>query len=536
MDRIAAIWARVSTSEQTSLPDQIARAKDILEKKGFLVPKERILAVDWTSMDLFSCPQFQVLYGWVRHKEIAAIGVLDRDRLQAVPDQRLAFLTECREAGVEWVICQGPPMLEGEMGFLIEHVYAIGKSQQVLRAREGARDGLHDKVTKDRKPSSKHKLHGYKWVGDLRLEPDDEWPVVKLIFDMVMERKTFAAIKKELETRGVFAPKGGQSWERTTIYHIVNNPVYAGRYYGLKRVVVEPKKRHGNTYGNSSTKDLLLDQAVYLPEVEVENPPITWEQFQQIQERRQKNKELAKRNARHDYLLRGVIFCETHYGKSGKPRAYHGRIRGESWVYICPVGGCSRSILNGSEIEDWAKLSTWCLLNLQPDEFYERIVGKPNTTYTEESIHEELRSLDTMDKRNINAETELETRNLLGQEDPEVYRRVKIQLQTQRKWVKERVEALKTELSQIEYHAQAFAVLQEIREKISNRLMNDLSQAEWRNLFIVLNMEIHVRDKNNPASWQGTESHNGEGLPEMDIRWGLPIKAEELGDIVFNSP
>ena len=30
----AAIWARVSTSDQTSLPDQVSRAKEKLEKAG----------------------------------------------------------------------------------------------------------------------------------------------------------------------------------------------------------------------------------------------------------------------------------------------------------------------------------------------------------------------------------------------------------------------------------------------------------------------------------------------------------------------
>ena len=34
MDKIAAIWARISTSDQTSLPDQIARAKEKLEGLG----------------------------------------------------------------------------------------------------------------------------------------------------------------------------------------------------------------------------------------------------------------------------------------------------------------------------------------------------------------------------------------------------------------------------------------------------------------------------------------------------------------------
>jgi len=175
-------------------------------------------------------------------------------------------------------------------------------------------------------------------------------------------------------------------------------------------------------------------------------------------------------------------------------------------------------------------------MNLQPDEFYERIANKVCSTYTQESLNKELRDLEMKYNRNINAETELEGRNLLGQEDPEVYRRLKVQLQAQRTWIKQRKEAINQELAQMGHHVAAIAMLGEIREKVSGRLMHDLSQEEWRELSTSLNLEIHVRDKNNPASYHGAESHNGQEAPEMDIRWGLPLKAETVGDIVFNSP
>jgi hypothetical protein len=74
MGKTGAIWARVSSPGQTSLPDQVARAKEKLESQGYLVPKERILQTDWTSLDLSNCPDFLKLYGWVTRKEIQAIG------------------------------------------------------------------------------------------------------------------------------------------------------------------------------------------------------------------------------------------------------------------------------------------------------------------------------------------------------------------------------------------------------------------------------------------------------------------------------
>ena len=56
--RTGAVWARISTEPQQSLDSQVARAKSELEKRGYIVPPERILKVDWTSLELFHCPQF----------------------------------------------------------------------------------------------------------------------------------------------------------------------------------------------------------------------------------------------------------------------------------------------------------------------------------------------------------------------------------------------------------------------------------------------------------------------------------------------
>jgi len=536
MTKIAAIWARVSSPGQTSLPDQVARAKAKLESEGYNVSPDRVLTVDWTSLDLFNCPEFLRLASWVRRGEIQAIGMLDRDRLHAEPSQRLAFLAECQEASVEWVICQGPPMLEGDWGGLIEHVYTITKKQQVLRAKLGAKDGMHDKVARDRKPTSKHSVSGYRWEGDLRLVPNEDWPTVKLILDMAVKGATYFDIQKELKKRVLPSPKGALVWDRSSIAGIVNNPIYAGRYYALKREVVTPKKRTGNSYGNTSARSIPLEDAVYLPEVEIVNPPITWEQYQQIQERHQRNRELAQRNAKNDYLLRGFVFCETHRGKKGQPRKYYGQPQNKTYGYTCPIGGCAHPNLNGPETEDWAKLSTWCLMNLQPDEFYEHIANRVSNGYTEESLNKEFRDLEVKYNKNITAETELERRSLLGQEHPEVYRQLKTRFQDERIRIEERKQAISEELAQLDYHVAAIAMLQEIRSKVTGRLLNELSQAEWRELFMALNLEIHVRDRNNPATWPETELENSEELPEMDIRWGLPLKAERVSDIVLNSP
>jgi DNA invertase Pin-like site-specific DNA recombinase len=554
MDKIATIWARVSTEGQaeTSLPNQIARAKKELEAAGYTVPQDRILSVSWSSLDLFRCPQFLQLASWVRNKEIQAVGMLDRDRLHSNPPyERLAFLSECKQSGVEIVLCQGPPMIEGDWGQLMEHIHTIAKKQQVLRAKLGAKDGLYDRVVRHRKPASKHRVYGYRWKNDKLLVPDNNYETVKQILGLALKGVTYRGIVKGLMTQGILSPTGNPQWGVATISWIVRKPIYGGRYYALGMQVCEPTKRRGNTCGNSSARTVPLEQRVYLPEVKIEKPPITWEQYLNLQERVKRNQELAKRNSKRDYLLRGFVFCETHHNKNGKPRVYCGKPHHDGYIYRCPVGGCAHPTLNGPVIEEKAKEHTKWLLSLKPSEFHRYITNKFNRAETEQSLRTELSSIEEKYSKNINAETDLESRDLLGSVNSEVFKRLKAKFQTERIWIEERKEAIIGELAQLDRYTEVAITLQDTYSRLKNNL-GELTNSEWRELFRVLNLEIHIRDKNNKESWDISwvekagklVDWSGESVTdetEIDICFGIQLPLKEkvvqgVGNIVFKTP
>ena len=97
--KTAAIWCRVSTQDQRelSLESQEAGVRHVLEGLGYKTPPKYVLKVDWTSLDLMRCPDFQRLQQWVLDGRVNAIGLLDRDRLAAQGLQRLIFLSECQQ-------------------------------------------------------------------------------------------------------------------------------------------------------------------------------------------------------------------------------------------------------------------------------------------------------------------------------------------------------------------------------------------------------------------------------------------------------
>lgn len=572
----AAVWARVSTSSQaeTSLPSQISQCKEKLEQAGYCVIY--IFQVDWSSTDLFSCPEFQELRNLIKNREIDALAVFDRDRLEAKGLQRLIFLSECKEAGVDLIICQGPPMIDGPEGQIVELALAIGKERAVLRARQGSKDGLHDRAVKWRKPVTYHKLYGYQWDRvNNRLVPDNSWQSLKLIFDMLLDGKSYYPIIQELKKRGMPSPSGQPEWNKTALSNIVHNPTYAGQYYALKKIAVEPIKRKGNTYGNSSAKKVPLDEAHYLPEIEVINPPVTWKQQQRILYQLVQHQKLAQRNARRNYLLRGFIFCGTHTGKNGEPRRYHGQPNPRHkhrWRYTCPVGGCPHPHLEGFQLEQEVKEHVWQLL----DANLENVIKLANTReQTKELVKSEISSIQTEYERKINALSQLEIKVLEGQILHEVYNRTKTNLEKRIKWLRNRQGELIDQLGQLSRMKDAHDRLAELSDRYATAWEGDeLSFEDWRKLFSLLNLQICVHpndvvlEKNNDRdpiyrvpSYELTKCEHeglvekrvddGEELPTefpyCEIRFGIDIglskkielsrdMAEKAGKIVLDSP
>jgi len=556
MTKIAAIWARVSDpkQEEPSVDRQVATVKAWLEGQGFTVPDDKILKTVWTSKKILNCPDMQRLLTWVRAGEVKAVGMTHLDRLSGRPGHMSQIFETFKEANCQ-LLAKDTPLPTGLMGELVALVLTLGKAMQVDKADNGAKDGLRDRVNRKRLPTSKHRVYGYQWASDSELVPDRERPeryeALKTMFSMALNGKTYYDIQKELKRQGILSPSGNPEWDRSSIALIINNPVYAGRYYALKHEVCEPKVRKAAKEGNTSARHKSLDEAVYLPEVKIINPPITWEQYLQLQERHEINRRLAKRNGHRDYLLRGFIRCFTHYGKKGEPRTYFGHPSNGTYYYQCPIGGCAHVNLNGPRIEAEVKEMTRWLLELQPDEFYKYIGNQTNIDQTRESLERELKGLEAKQNRNINSEAELVNLKITGRISDEAYDRERARLLIERQWVHEQRELIHVQLDQLQKQTRIADTWWQLREKVINRL-DSLTPGEWRELWIQLNLEIAVRDRQNPATWAEDWQADGEGCvrdskgfvisDDIEICFGLPIgrvdahKAKAVSEIVFSRP
>ena len=323
MSKIGAIWARVSSQGQAEMsPDgQVERVKTKLNSLGYVVPPEYIFKVVWTSVDLEPCPEFKEFRRLIRTKQVNAVGFLDRDRINAHGLSRLLFFAECKENGVEPIVFQGAPFTDGAEGQIIEMVLALGKERSVQRAQTGAKQGLEDRAKKKGMPPTIAKVYGMKWPkGELgkykpdgKYEPDANYSNAKLIFELWFEKCNLDYIGKELLRRGIPSPRGKTVWASCSVTTILKNPIYAGRTATLKYERLEPKKRRKNTFGKTCAHLKPESEWHYLEGLVI-NPIITWEQHLDIIKRLLTNKENASRNAKHNYLLRGLISCQLCHG------------------------------------------------------------------------------------------------------------------------------------------------------------------------------------------------------------------------------
>jgi site-specific DNA recombinase len=169
--------------------------------------------------------------------------------------------------------------------------------------------------------------YGYSHVRDKNnlietLEPNEQADIVKQIFTWYLkgDESSFnlsaAAIARKLSdlriktpgelNKGYHRKRESGMWAACTVLSIIQNEVYAGVW------------RYGVTIGDTRKKRPSDEW------FEVSVPAIiereTWEA---AQVKRKKNKSLARRNKKHDYLLSGMIKCGCGYSLSGEYFSNH---------------------------------------------------------------------------------------------------------------------------------------------------------------------------------------------------------------------
>lgn len=352
----AAIYARVSTEDQeregTSLGSQMEACLNKARGLGYETPQELTFTETFSGLTL-DRPCLAELRRKARNRDIEAVIVHTPDRLSRVGEDILSLAKELRMDGVKLLFVkeQWEDTLNGKLvGFML----GWASEFEAAQIRERTIRGKLAKAKQGKQPGGRA-AYGYKLRDGEHEINEKEAEVVRMVFDwLARDGMTLRAIQLRLNRLGIPTKEGKSWWQRATLFRIVRDPIYIGKWYYNKRMEAPAKTKKG------ATVQVLKAREQWIP---VEVPATIPEQtFEAAQRQLGRNRELCKRNTKREYLLTGLLVC----GKCGfnlNARTVNGRVYyccnsklGTVTPNICPSKYVQGSKLEGVVWDTIAKL------------------------------------------------------------------------------------------------------------------------------------------------------------------------------------
>lgn len=316
---IAALYSRVSTVDQeregTSLGTQEEACRKYAEEKGYEVQENYVIKEVYSGLVL-ERPELTQLRNWVRNNEVDGVVVYSTDRLSRDPIHLLFLVEEIEKKGIKLHFITEPhdSSMEGQ---LLSFIRGWASKLEALKIAERTTRGKRARALSGKIPSGSHVgLFGYHYIpgkgegeGIRSINEDEARWIQEMFRWLVEEGLSTNAIVYRLRDYGVPTPSGKGVWNKRTIQKLLRNPAYYGKTYAFTCTLGEPKKR---IKPNAKTRKTGVNWKPREEWIEIPNatPPIISEElFEAAQRQLQRNKELATRNTKYRYLLKGHIYC-----------------------------------------------------------------------------------------------------------------------------------------------------------------------------------------------------------------------------------
>lgn len=306
------IYTRVSTVVQadkgTSLDSQLELGKKKAKDLKFSVEHWNEGGKSSHHDDIQGRPKLYELFQAIKAGEVKHLWVYDQSRLSRNDQVASILRYEFNKQGVTLYTKDGQFDLSSPSDKLLKQMLdAVAEFENSVRA-ERSRIGKLMKV----KAGYWHggvPPFGYQITNSKLAENKEESKWVKFIFKQALKGTPIAAIKKELDSNGVLARRGGL-WALGSIESLMTNTHYLGRY--------------------------VYTDGVSSEQVEVSCPKIvdevTWNSINLEKKRNANRKDQKNATTKNFYLLRDFMVC-GHCG-----RKLSGRIKPakSEYMYYCP--------------------------------------------------------------------------------------------------------------------------------------------------------------------------------------------------------
>lgn len=403
----AAIYARVSTDEQAengySIISQLEACRNYANEHGLKVAEE--IKDDYTGT-LLDRPGLEQIRTLASNREIDAVIVYSSDRWTRNLAHKLILREEFLSLGIDLHYVNRGRSQDTPENRMVENIEGVFDEYWREKIIEGCKRGKNAKA-KDNKPvMSGIAPYGYRKKGSGKnatyVIDEHEGEVVKNLFEWYVYGDgtngplSFHRIARKLEEIGEPTPKNhgrnAKYWVAATIRGIIRNDIYRGiTYFGKTRVINKKVTKQ------PSDKWIKID----VPELAIIDSKL----FKKAKSRSEKNKELAKRNRKRDYLVTGFLKCGAcNHAMAGN--THRGLFYYRCSSYWAAPDRCSNinHMVSGprieSEVWEWVK-------NLFNDEDRLRLALARMTEQNEEQIGPKRERLDLIDNLIGGAESKI---------------------------------------------------------------------------------------------------------------------------------
>jgi site-specific DNA recombinase len=306
------LYLRVSTrlqrEEGTSLASQERACRELAQRLGLAVAC--VHAEDFPG-DTLDRPLFERLRERIRAGQTHGVIVYDPDRLARSPIlQAVAEMEFDRQKVSLHYVTE--PSADSPEAQLVRYIKGYAAQIERLQIRERTMRGRKERALRGMLPTGGGGLYGYRYNRETgRREIDeDEAVIVRMIYRWVVEEDaSLFKIIWRLREMGIPSPGGSALWSQSTVQRLIKNEAYKGVTYSNKYQAVEPLRRFIDHPKRRNSRMVLRDPSEWIPQPGVTpalvDPP-TWEHAQRTLH---SHLVISKRNSKHEYLLKGRIYC-----------------------------------------------------------------------------------------------------------------------------------------------------------------------------------------------------------------------------------
>ncbi|MCG3207114.1 MAG: hypothetical protein FOGNACKC_00714 [Anaerolineae bacterium] len=343
-------YRRVSTLHQakegTSLESQKEQNDRYAEEHGFIIVGDYADEFTGASIDR---PGLQAVLTRIQNEPITALIALDSDRISRNPSHYIQIREQLAKHGCELHYVRRGAIRNDDFGAqLIEDIYGRYAQQERKIIANRLNTGRRHKVSGGRTMAARRPPFGYEETDGHFVVIDNEAEIVREIFSLYLKGMDTGSIAKHLSDRKIPTYNDRRNtpnnkkrrygqWSASVVRNILTREAYTGTWYFGKRNVTKTKQR---VNGRSQYITNHNDRDSWVP---VEIPAIIdHETFTACKIKLDINKQRAKRNTKHEYLLQKRINCQCKKAMNVLTR----QITREEKKYVYAYYFCSGSSID----------------------------------------------------------------------------------------------------------------------------------------------------------------------------------------------